>query len=321
MFAITATSFSPDDPLQGLTLGDHPDPDPPPGWTVVQVRAASINHHDLWSLRGIGLREDQLPIVLGCDAAGVTEDGREVIVHSVISETDGDDDALTRSDFSILSERYDGTFAERVAVPRRNLIDKPPDLSFAEAACLPTAYLTVYRALFTRGGLNPGGRVLVQGAGGGTSTAAILLARAAGARVYVTSRSAQKRDAARELGAHAALEAGERLPERVDLVLESVGEATWEHSMKSVRAGGTVVVIGATTGTTPPAVLNHLFFRHLRVLGSTMGTRRELESLVRFLHVTGVRPLIDETFPLTDGDQALARLAAGDVFGKLVLTV
>lgn len=312
MFAITCTSFDRDEPLTGLTMGDHPDPDPADGWAVVDVKAASLNHHDLWTLRGIGISEDVLPIVIGCDAAGVTEDGREVVVHSVIGDPD--------SRFSILSEEHDGTFADRVAVPRENLVDKPDELSFAEAACLPTAYLTVYRALFSRGGLLPGQRLLIQGAGGGTSTAAILLGRAAGAHVYVTSRSDEKLKEAVDLGAHEGIRSGERLPERVDVVLESVGTATWEHSLKATRNGGRVVCIGATTGPNPQARLNHVFFRQISVIGSTMGDRDELVALVRLLQTTGVRPLIDEEIPMQEGRRAFERMAEGELFGKLVLT-
>src|SRR6056297_290707 len=171
MFAVTAASIDPADPLAGLHLGDHPDPQLPPGWERVHVRAAALNHHDLWTLRGVGIEVDRLPIVLGCDAAGVTDDGREVLVHAVIADPDGSDETLS-GDFSILSERYDGTFADQVAVPRRNLVPKPASLSFEEAACLPVAWLTAYRMLFTRAGLQPGQRVLVQGAGGGVATAA-----------------------------------------------------------------------------------------------------------------------------------------------------
>jgi NADPH:quinone reductase-like Zn-dependent oxidoreductase len=242
MFAITATAITPDDPLAGLHLGDHPDPTPPDGWEVVEVRAAALNHHDVWTLRGVGIDPGRLPIVLGCDAAGVTADGREVLVHAVIATPDGDE-TLAR-DFSILSERYDGTFAERVAVPARNLIPKPASLSFEEAACLPVAYLTAYRMLFTRGELRPGHRVLVQGAGGGVATAAVLLARAAGLHVTVTSRDEAKLEQALALGAHAAVPAGERLPDRVDAVMETVGEATWSHSLKALEPGGIVVVSG-----------------------------------------------------------------------------
>jgi NADPH:quinone reductase-like Zn-dependent oxidoreductase len=319
VFAVTAARISREDPISAMELGEHPDPDPEEGWEVVRVRAASLNHHDLWTLRGVGIDEDRLPIVLGCDAAGTTADGREVIVHSVIAGDDHPDETMDPAR-EILSERHDGTHAGLVAVPRRNLIDKPAELSFEEACCLPTAWLTAYRMLFTRAGARPGARVLVQGAGGGVSTAAVLLARAAGMRVWVTSRDEQKRERAVELGAHAAFEPGERLPEQVDVVMETVGEATWEHSLRSLVPGGTIVVSGATTGFNPPADIRRMFWRQLRVVGSTMGTRDELVSLVRMLQATGVRPLIDSTHALTDAREAYAKLARGEAFGKIVLT-
>jgi NADPH:quinone reductase-like Zn-dependent oxidoreductase len=319
MFAVTATAITPDDPLAGLTLGDHPDPAPPDGWELVEVRAAALNHHDVWTLRGVGIDADRLPVVLGCDAAGVTADGREVIVHAVVATPDGGDETLAR-DFSILSERYDGTFADRVAVPARNLVPKPASMSFEEAACLPVAYLTAYRMLFTRGELRPGDRVLVQGAGGGVATASILLARAAGLHVTVTSRDEAKLEQALELGAHVGVVAGERLPGRVDAVMETVGEATWSHSLKALEPGGVVVVSGATSGPNPPADLARVFYRQLRVVGSTMGTRDELVRLSRLLDATGVRPLIDDVLQLTEARTAFERMVAGDLFGKLVLT-
>lgn len=316
MFAITATGISPDAPLEGLTLGDHPDPQPPDGWSIVNVRAASLNHHDLWSLRGVGMSEDRLPIVLGCDAAGVTQDGREVVVHSVVPR---DPSAPEDGDFSILSERHDGTFADQVAVPTRNLVDKPEALSFEEAACLPTAYLTAYRMLFTRAELRPGQRVLIQGAGGGVATAALLLARAAGLHVTVTSRDEAKLERVRELGAHDTIESGGRLPRRVDAVMETVGEATWSHSVRAVKRGGVIVVAGATSGADPSAELRHVFYRELRVVGSTMGSLQELRQLVALLEATRTRPLIDEVVAMEDGRAAFEQMAAGDVFGKLVL--
>lgn len=317
MFAITATAARPDDPLAALSLGEHPDPDPPGGWEIVEVRAASLNHHDLWTLRGVGIGEEALPIVLGCDAAGVTTDGREVIVHAVISDLEGDE--TLSSGFSILSEVYDGTFAERVAVPARNLVPKPDGLSFEEAGCLSTAWLTAYRMLFTRGDLRPGQRVLIQGAGGGVSTAALLLGRAAGLHVTVTSRDAGKLERALQLGANVVVPAGERLPSRVDAVIETVGEATWSHSLKALQPGGVVVVAGATSGPNPSADLNRVFFRQLQVVGSTMGTRDELARLVRFLDVTGTRPVIDDTYAFDEAPQAFQRMLDGDLFGKLVL--
>jgi NADPH:quinone reductase-like Zn-dependent oxidoreductase len=287
----------------------------------VTVRAASLNHHDLWSLRGIGLSEDQLPMILGCDAAGLDQDGNEVVVHSVINSDDwrGDDTLDPRR--AILSERHQGTFAERVAVPRRNLIDKPAELSFEEASCLPTAWLTAYRMLFTRAQLAPGSTVLVQGAGGGVATAVTVLGRAAGLRVWVTSRSEEKRARALELGADAAFEAGARLPERVDAVMETTGQATWGHSLRSLKPGGTVVVSGATTGDAPSAEIRRMFFLQLSVVGSTMGTREELQRLVRFCVNRGVRPLIDSTMPLAEARTGFEAMLQGEIAGKIVFTL
>lgn len=319
MFAITAAAIDRDDPLSGLQLGEHPDPTPPDGWELVEVRAASLNHHDLWSLRGVGMTEERLPIVLGCDAAGLAADGREVVVHAVLSAPGAGDETLA-PDFRILSEQEDGTFADKVAVPSRNLIDKPASLSFVEAACLPTAYLTAYRMLFTRGGLRPGDRVLIQGAGGGVATALLLLARAAGLHVTVTSRDEDKLARAADLGAHVAVPSGERLPARVDAVMETVGEATWAHSLRSLHPGGVIVVSGATSGPNPPGELNRVFYKQLSVVGSTMGTRDELARLVRLVESSGMRPLIDDTYPMSEAREAFARMDAGDVFGKLVLT-
>jgi NADPH:quinone reductase-like Zn-dependent oxidoreductase len=321
MLAITAAAANPDSPLDGLVVGEHPDPQPGEGWTTVSVKAASLNHHDLWTLRGVGIKEDRLPIVLGCDAAGVDEDGREVIVHAVVASPGWTGDETLDPRRSLLSEVHDGTLAERVAVPTRNLVPKPAGLSFEQAACLPTAWLTAYRMLFTNSGVQPGGTVLVQGAGGGVATAAVALGKAAGIRVWVTSRSEEKRAQAMELGADQAFESGARLPDRVDAVLETVGAATWAHSLKSLRPGGTLVVSGATSGADPSADLNRVFFLQLRVVGSTMGTRDELEHLASFCDVTGVRPVIDAVLPLAEARTGFERMAEGDLFGKVVFTV
>ncbi|MBT2208412.1 zinc-binding dehydrogenase [Actinomadura sp. NEAU-AAG7] len=321
MFAVTATRIDADDPLNGLTLGERPDPEVPDGWTTVTVKAAALNHHDLWSLRGVGLPAERLPMILGCDASGVDEDGNEVIVHAVVGDPDrGGGDETLDPKRSLLSESHPGTLAEKVAVPRRNLVRKPAELSFEEAACLPTAWLTAYRMLFDKAGVEPGGSVLVQGAGGGVATAAIALASAAGLRVYATSRSEAKRARALELGADAALESGARLPERVDAVIETVGQATWSHSLKALRPGGRVVVSGATSGAVPPADLNRVFFLQLQVVGSTMGTRGQLERLAGFLVKSGVRPPIDRALPLDRAREGFAAMAEGDLFGKIVFT-
>jgi NADPH:quinone reductase-like Zn-dependent oxidoreductase len=320
MFAVTAARFSSDDPLSALELGDHAEPTPAEGWTTVTVRAAALNHHDVWTLRGVGISADQLPMILGCDAAGVDPDGNEVVVHSVISDQARMADETLDPRRSLLSERYDGTFAEQVAVPRRNLIPKPAGLSFTDAACLPTAYLTAYRMLFDKSGLQPGSTILVQGAGGGVATALILLGQAAGFRVWATSRSEAKQEQALELGADQVFPSGARLPERVDAVMETVGEATWSHSLKALRPGGRMVISGATSGTMPPADLARIFFLQLSVVGSTMGSRDQLARLVTFCEQTGVRPLIDRTLPMSEARHGFEAMIKGELFGKVVFT-
>ncbi|MFV2145107.1 zinc-binding dehydrogenase [Isoptericola sp. G70] len=317
MLAATVDRFSPDAPLHGLEVTDRPAPIEREHWTTVQVRAAALNHHDLWSLRGVGLREEQLPMILGTDAAGVTPHGTEVVLHAVVGADGHGVGPHERR--SLLSERYPGTLAEQVSVPTANLVPKPAELTFAEAACLPTAWLTAYRMLFGAAALRPGDRVLVQGAGGGVATAAVVLGSAAGLEVTATSRDAGKRERALELGAARAVEPGTRLPERVDAVVESVGEATWAHSVRSVRPGGTIVVCGATSGDAPPAELTRLFFSEIRVQGVTMGSREDLAALLRFCARTGVRPVIDSEVSLADVGTGLARLAAGDQTGKIVV--
>jgi len=323
VFAVYADSFasSADDPLTGLVLGERPDPVAPDGWTTVTVKAASLNHHDLWSLRGVGLKAEALPMILGCDAAGYDEDGNEVVVHSVVSDPDWAGDETLDPRRSLLSERHQGTFADKVIVPRRNVVPKPSSLSFEEAACLPTAWLTAYRMLFTQGGLKAGDTVLVQGAGGGVATALIALARAGGLRVLATSRDEAKRAKALELGAHEVFESGARLPVKVDAVMETVGRATWSHSIRALRPGGRIVISGTTSGPNlDDAELTRIFFLQLSVIGSTMGTRAELASLVSLLDATGLRPVIDRVLPMTQARDGFAAMAAGDVFGKIVFT-
>jgi NADPH:quinone reductase-like Zn-dependent oxidoreductase len=320
MFAVYAAHIDRDQPLGGLELGERPEPEARPGWTIISVKAASLNHHDLWSLRGIGLDEERLPMILGCDAAGIDEDGNEVVLHSVIGQTGHG--VGPKEPRSLLTERYQGTFAERVAVPAWNVLPKPKELSFEEAACLPTAWLTAYRMLFTNAGVRPGDSVLVQGAGGGVATAAIVLGRAAGLRVFATSRDGAKRRRAVELGAVEAYEPGARLPQRVDAVIETVGAATWSHSVKSLKPGGTLVISGATSGPNPRTTeLNRIFFLELRIVGSTMGSKEELEELLSFCAASGVRPVIDSVLPLDRAREGFEKMARGDLFGKVVLTV
>lgn len=313
MHAAYASSFDADNPLAALVVGDQPEPiHPGPDWVTIEVRASSLNRHDLWSLAGVGLAADQLPMILGCDAAGVDPDGNEVVVYPVVP------DPADPRGMSILSENHPGTLAERVAVPRANLIPVPAGLSLNDVACLPTAWLTAYRMLTTRGRIDEGTAVLVQGAGGGVATAAVVLAVALGKRVYATSRDAAKRDRIAALGA-TALAPGARLPERVDVVIETVGAATFEHSLKSAKPGARIVVSGATAGHEPKVNLRRVFALQLEILGSSMGTPSELADLLALCVDRDVRPVVDSVYGFAQLPEAFARLHSGEVFGKVVL--
>ena len=319
MLACFIEEFDAEDPVRVVQVGERPEPEPPAGWVVVEVRAAALNHHDVWSCRGVGLRAESLPMILGCDAAGIAPDGSEVLLHSAINDPAWRGPEELDPRLSLLSERHQGALAERVAVPAGNLLPKPPELTFEEAACLPTAWLTAYRMLFVQAALRPGDTVLVQGASGGLSSACIALGVAAGLRVWVTGTSDDSRAFAAQLGAHQTFGVGERLPDRVDAVMDSVGAPTWKHSLRSLRKGGAMVVSGGTGGYVAEVEVARLFALNLRILGSTMGTREELERLVELCVLKDVRPLIDATLPLDDPAAGFERLAGGTVRGKVVL--
>jgi NADPH:quinone reductase-like Zn-dependent oxidoreductase len=320
MFAVYAAEPNPDKPLDALRVGERPEPEVPDGWVAVSVRAASLNMHDLWTLRGVGIKPDQFPMILGCDGAGVLADGSEVVLHAVVGDASAYGDETLDPRRTLLTEKHQGTFADTVIVPKRNVLPKPDALSFGEAACMGTAWLTAYRMLFTRSGLRPGQTMLVQGASGGVSTALIALGKAAGMRVWVTGRSEEKRALAERLGAHQTFESGARLPERVDAVFETVGKATWAHSMRSAKPGGTIVVSGSTSGPDPSADLQRLFFMQLRVVGSMMGTRDELAALLEFCRLKGIRPQIGTELPMADAADGFDQMLAGETAGKIVFT-
>jgi NADPH:quinone reductase-like Zn-dependent oxidoreductase len=345
MLAVYASAVGGDDPLANLSVGDLPAPSVRPGWALVKVGAASLNHHDLWTLRGVSSAPVVPPQILGCDAAGEVAAyggeppegappvGARVVVYPIV--TCGHcaaclaDEPLGCRSFRMLSEApLAGALAEFVEIPAANLVPLPVQVSFADAACLPTAYLTAYRALFVRAGLRPGMSVLVQGASGGVATACILLGRLSGLTVFATSRDEAKRAFAVDLGAEAAFPL-ERETTRaiigatggvgVDAVVDTVGEPTWDLSLKAVRPGGVIVVPGSTGGPNPPAQLNRIFFRSLTVAGTTMGTRGELRRLVDLCATGALRPLIGSTHPLRDAAAAFREMAGGDLRGKIVL--
>lgn len=320
MLAAFAHTVNNEDPLAALTVGERPKPQAQPGWAVVQVKAASVNHHDLFSLRGIGLREQQCPMILGTDAAGIDEEGNEVIVHGLISSPEWQGDETLDPRRTLLSEKYDGGLAEYITVPKQNLVAKPSGMSWEVAASVGTAYLTAYAMLFGKANLVPGNLVVVQGAGGGVATATIQLASAVGLRVWAVSRSEEKRRRAIELGAEQAFEPGARLPEKADVVIDNVGAATWSHSVNVLRPGGQIIVCGATTGDAPERTeLTKIFFRQLQVIGSTFGTKQQLESMIKFMAAKNIEPIIDSVYPLSEAGEALQKLDSGDFFGKIVV--
>jgi NADPH:quinone reductase-like Zn-dependent oxidoreductase len=346
VLAVRAARFGGDDPLTNLEVIEVPDPTPGAGEVLIAVTAASLNHHDLWTLRGIGSRRLTEPQVLGCDAAGTVlaygdgeppagapPVGAGVVVHSVMTcghcAACRAGDELHCPQVGLLSEPpYPGALAGRLVVPVANLLRLPATVDLVTAACLPTAYLTAYRMLFVRGGLRPGQHALVHGVTGGVASAAIILGAAAGLTVLATSRDEAKRAAALELGAAAAFTTDRDAIKQViaasaggvDAVIDTVGEATWDFSLRVLRPGGTVVVSGATSGANPPAQLNRIFWRHLTVAGSSMGTREELGRLLELCATGRLTPLVDSVRPLTEAPAAFAELAGGERRGKLILT-
>jgi NADPH:quinone reductase-like Zn-dependent oxidoreductase len=276
--------------------------------------------HDLWTLRGVGIKPEQFPMILGCDGAGTLEDSTDVVLHSVINAPGWQGDDTLDPKRTLLTEKHQGSFADHVVVPARNALPKPAGLSFTEAATMGTAWLTAYRMLFVKSGLRPGQTMLIQGASGGVSTALVQLGRAAGIRVWVTGRSDDKRALAERLGAHQTFESGARLPERVDAVFETVGKATWAHSLKSLKPGGIVVVSGSTSGPDPSADLQRVFFLQLRVAGSTMGTRDELANLLEYVDLAGIRPQIGTELPFDKAEEGFRDMLNGETAGKIVFT-
>ena len=318
MFAVYASEPNADDPLASLVVGERPEPEVPEGWVTVNVEAASLNMHDLWTLRGVGIKPEQFPMILGCDGAGTLDDGTPVVLHSIIGDPDWKGDETLDPKRTLLTEWAQGAMADQVVVPRRNAVPRPQNLDAATGAIMGTAWLTAYRMLFTKSGLRGGQRMLVQGASGGVSTALIQLGRAAGLEVWVTGRSEQKRDLALRLGAHQAFESNAKLPGKVQAVFETVGEATWKHSLRSLVPGGTIVCSGATSGMNPSADLTQVFFLQKNVVGSTMGTLDELRDLLEFVATTGIEPAIGQRLKLSDAPEGFRSMLAGETAGKIV---
>jgi NADPH:quinone reductase-like Zn-dependent oxidoreductase len=304
-----------------LRYEDAPDPEPGPGEVLVRLRAASLNHLDLWIRKG--LPSVAKPRILGADGAGVREDtGERVVINPGIEHGEK---------ITVVGEHMDGTHAELVAVPEANVYPLPDELAFEEAAAFPLVFETAYRLLVTKARLREGEWVLLWGIGSGVATAGLAIAKALGARALVTSSSDEKLERARELGAdatvsHASGDVGAAVKEvtggnGVEVVLEHVGEATWQTSLQAARAGGRIAVCGATSGPNPPAALHRIWWKQLTIYGSTMGTREDFEAAYELVKSGRAKPVVDSVRPLAEARAAHERMEAGEQFGKLVLTI
>ncbi len=327
-----------------LRYEDAPDPAPPsPKDVVVRLRAAALNHIDLWNRKGLTGMKVEFPHILGADGAGVVEEAGSEVAHC----KKGDAVCLyppagcghcefcrTDRDFMcvrlrVLGEGMDGTYAEYVAVPGANCFPVPEGYGFDEAAAFPLVFVTVWRMLVTNARLAPGEKVLILGIGGGVALAALQIAKAMNAWVAVTSGSDEKVEGARRLGADHGLNyrtqdfvramrdvTGKR---GVDVVVDCVGGDSWAKSLAALAKGGRLVTCGATTGANPPTDIRRIFWNHLSIFGSTLGSREEFEQVLRFVEAAKVKPVIDESFPLAEARAAQTKLEAGRQFGKVVL--
>src|SRR5882762_996054 len=322
MFAIYAARPNPDDPLASLVLGERPEPNVPEGWVRVKISHASLNRHDLFTLRGITGHPEGItyPIILGNDAAGTLDDGTPIVIYPMMGSADWRGDETLDPKWHIPSEFIHGTFADYAGVPRRNVIPLPEDLSPLHASVLGTAWLTAYRALFTKSGLRAGETVLIQGATGGMATALIQLGRAAGFEVWATSRSEEGRAQAKALGAHQSFPSNEALPRKVPVVIDNVGADSWAHSMSSLARGGTLVTVGGTTGFEVALNLLPVFADQLTITGSIMGTLEDMENMVRLIALAGIEPEIGTVLPMAGAEDGFRAMWEGRTRGKTVFT-
>ena len=303
-----------------LRYEDVDDPVPADGEALVELRAASINHLDVWIRKG--LPSVPKPRILGADGAGVIAGtGKRVVINPAIVQ-----DGRMR----IIGENSDGTYAELIAVPREFVHPIPDELAFEEAAAFPLTFETAYRMLVTRGGLQAGEWVLVWGIGGGVATAALALAKALGANVVVTSSSDDKLARAAELGADAGVNhvtddvvaaVKEITGGGAHVVVDDVGEATWKRTLDAARPEGRIVVCGATTGPNPPAALHRVWWKQLSILGSTMGSPDDFRAAYDLVVSGKARPVVDRVFPLGEAAAAHERLESGEQLGKVVLRI
>jgi NADPH:quinone reductase-like Zn-dependent oxidoreductase len=320
MFAVYVKEANFHDPLASVVVGERPEPVVPEGWVRVRVTHASLNRHDIFTLCGITAQEQPIPfpMILGNDGAGLLDDGTPVVIYPLIGSDSWRGDETLDPAWHVFSELVPGTMADYVAVPRRNAIPLPEGLSPLNAALLGTAWLTAYRTLFTKSGLKPGETLLVQGASGGMATALIQMGRAAGFRVWATTRGEEGRKIASRLGADAVFSIKEELPRRVDAVVDNVGAVTWAHSLRSLKRGGTLVVNGATTGGIAETDLLRIFVEQIDIRGAIMGTLEEMKAMMSFIVTTGIHPEVGAAIQMTEAREAIGLMIAGHTRGKTV---
>lgn len=322
MFAVYCETPNLNDPLAALIVGNRPEAGIPEGWVRVKVTHASLNRHDIFTLQGITSHAEGIsfPMILGNDAVGTLDDGTQVVIYPVLGSDDWRGDETFDPQWHIFSEFVQGTFADYVAVPKRNAITLPDGISALHASVLGTAWLTAYRALFTKSNLKPGDTLLVQGSSGGMSTALIQLGRAAGFEVWATSRNAKGRELAEKLGAHRTFLLNEKLPRKVQAVVDNIGPASFGHSIASVARGGTIVVTGVTTGLETMLPLLPMLSEQIMLCGSIMGTRKDMENMIKYIVGAGIQPEIGQILPMERAEEAFRAMWNGDTHGKIVLT-
>jgi len=323
MFAIYAEKADEANPLSGLRVGQMPEPKTMEGWVRVKVSHASLNRHDIFTLIGLNGQSEPIryPMILGNDGAGTLDDGIEVAIYPVMGDPNWRGDEMLDPKWHVFSELVPGTMAEYVTVPKRNAVPIPKGLSREEAASLGTAWLIAYRAIFRKSNLKSGQLMLVQGAGGGMSTALIQLGRAAGYEVWATAMNEDARAVSERVGAHRVFNLNEKLPAQVNAVFDNVGPATWDHTMASVARGGTIISLGITTGPEVKMALLPVFVNELTITGSVMGTREDFMQLMKFVQVAGIKPEIGKLLPMQKAEEGFREMWENKIKGKTVFTL
>ncbi|PVH89109.1 NAD(P)-binding protein [Cadophora sp. DSE1049] len=321
MNAVSISTPNDKDPISAIHLSRQPQKPAPEGWVKVKLQAVGLNYHDIFTMRGFISQSVTEPLVLGCEGTGTLSDGTEVLIYPLMGDPNFKGDETLDPQRHVFSEKVDGTLAEYINVPKRNIIVKPKEVSTEAAAVMGIAWLTAYRMLFTKSGLRAGQKMLVQGSSGGVTTALIQLGSAAGMRVWCTGRTAAKRELGLKLGAEKAFESGETLPEKADAVFDTSGEVTWKHSINSVKTGGTVVTCGGHSGQFIPMEVSHVFVEQLTVKGSYLGTLEEFKDLIAFLVSKSIKPHIGIVLPMARAADGFRMMFEGKTNGKVVVTM